>query len=288
MTSKVGFGDRIKALEHMEAGRTVLPRLPLLARLDGRAFHTLSRGFARPFDPGMSSTMVETSKALVEEFDAVCAYTQSDEITLAWLEPCLFDGRIQKLTSVLAGYASAHFAPRITMHHPNIRQVPCFDCRVWQVPTIQDVIDVFVWREDDATKNSVTMAAQAFYSHKELQGVNSAQKHEMLFKKGINWNDYPAHFRRGVYLKRVVSERTLSTEEWEKIPEKKRPARELLVRRSKVEVLDLPPIRRFPEATQVLLGVAPHVDSLIRYEVTSASPLQFGAKAVLAKKEKAS
>lgn len=287
MKDGASFGDSIKALEMAEAGRKALPRLPILARLDGRAFHSLSKGFDRPFDAGMSHSMLLTTEALVEEFDAVCAYTQSDEITLAWLQPCVFDGRIQKLTSVLAGFASSVFSTAIQAHYPNLRQVPCFDCRVWQVPAIQDVIDVFVWREDDATKNSITMAAQSLYSHKELHGVNSAQKHEMLFKKGVNWNDYPAHFKRGVYLKRVVSERRLSAEEWTRIPEKKRPARDLMVRRSKVDVLDIPPIRKFPEATQALLGVDPRGESSMQYEIVSASPLRFGPKVFSPKVKKA-
>ena len=290
MADKVGFGDRIKALELVEAGRTAMPRLPLLARLDGRAFHTLTRGFDRPFDPDMSSSMVLTAQALVEEFDAVCAYTQSDEITLAWLEPNLFDGRFQKLTSVLAGYASVVFATAISEWKKSaIKQVPCFDCRVWQVPTFQDVIDVFVWREDDATKNSITMAALAHYSHKELHGVDSAAKHEMLFKKGVNWNDFPAHFRRGVYLRRILEDRPLTDAEWLRIPEKKRPPRDLLVRRSRVDVLDMPPIRKYLEADRVLLGIKLPEANDTKYEVLSHKPLRYGkkAEAVLKAKKKA-
>lgn len=286
MADKVGFGDRIKALEQTEAGRAALPRLPLLARLDGRAFHTLTRGFDRPFDSAMSESMIETAKALVEEFDAVCAYTQSDEITLAWLEPNLFDGRFQKLTSVLAGYTSVVFSRALSVRRPSVRQVPCFDCRVWQVPTLQDVIDVFVWREDDATKNSLTMAAQAHYSHKELHGVDSAAKQELLFKKGINWNDFPAHFKRGAYLKRIVEDRPLTEAEWLRIPEKKRPARDLLVRRSRVEMLDMPPIRRYLEADRVLLGVKLPEANDARYEVLSGKPLRYGKKADVASKVK--
>jgi tRNA(His) 5'-end guanylyltransferase len=290
MTAKMGFGDRIKMLEMAEAGRVALPRLPVLARLDGRAFHTFTRGFDRPFDPAMSAAMIATAKALVEEFDAACAYTQSDEITLAWLEPNIFDGRFQKLTSVVAGYTSVVFAAEIRERKSHLgKQVPCFDCRVWQVPTLQDVIDVFVWREDDATKNSITMAAQAYYSHKDLHGVDSAAKHELLFRKGVNWNDFPAHFRRGVYLKRVLEDRPLTEQEWLRIPEKKRPARDLLVRRSKVDVLDMPPIRKYLEADRVLLGVKLPEVEVPRYEVLAASPLRYGKKAevVLKTKKKA-
>lgn len=278
MAEQVGFGDRIKALEQLEAGRTAMPWLPLLARLDGRAFHTLTKGFDRPFDSAMADSMAITAGLLVEEFDAVCAYTQSDEITLAWLEPNIFDGRFQKLTSVMAGYASVVFATQLAKRKSGIRQVPCFDCRVWQVPSFQDVIDVFVWREDDAAKNSITMAAQAHYSHKELHGKTGAEKQEMLFKKGINWNDFPAQYKRGVYLKRIVEDRPLSEGEWLRIPEKKRPARNLLVTRSRVVPIDMPPIRKYPEADRVLLGVRIADEDTYRYEVCSGTPLKYRLK----------
>lgn len=285
-STALGFGDRIKELEQHEAGRKALPRLPVMARLDGRAFHSFCRGFTRPFDEAMSSAMIQTAGALVEEFHPVCAYTQSDEITLAWLEPNLFDGRFQKLTSVLAGYASVVFSKAILEKKPGIRQVPCFDCRVWQVPSLQDVIDVFVWREDDATKNSITMAAQAYYSHKELHGVDSADKHELLFKKGVNWNDFPTHFKRGAYLKRLVEDRPLTEQEWLRVPEKKRPPKDLLVRRNKIEVLGMPPIRKCLEADRVLLGVKLPEEDTIRYEVTSSKPLRYEKKIEIPSKSK--
>lgn len=279
MAEQVRFGDRIKALEQAEAGRAAMPRLPVLVRLDGRAFHSLSRGFDRPFDAAMADSMAITAGLLVEEFDAVCAYTQSDEITLAWLEPNVFDGRFQKLTSVMAGYASVVFATQLAKRKPaGSRQIPCFDCRVWQVPSLQDVIDVFVWREDDATKNSITMAAQAHYSHKELHGKTGVEKQEMLFKKGINWNDFPAQFKRGAYLKRIVEDRPLTEEEWLRIPEKKRPARDLQVKRSRVVPINMPPIRKFLEADRILLGVKLGNEDSRRYEVCSGDPIKYRLK----------
>lgn len=282
-SDKAGFAESVKNLEMMEAGRSALPRLPLMARLDGRAFHTLTRKFDRPFDAGMSFSMIETAKALVEEFDPCCAYTQSDEITLAWLEPNLFDGRFQKMTSVLAGYASAIFHNLIQAAKASNapKQVACFDCRVWQVPTVQDVIDVFVWREDDATKNSLSMAAQSVYSHKQLMGVNSAQKHDMLHAKGINWDKYPVHFKRGVYLKRVVVERKLTPEEIMALPEKARSkVADRIVKRNVISVLNMPPIRKYKEACRVLLG-ADLAEPVVRYEVVSADPLEYKAKSLM-------
>lgn len=258
------LGDRCKALEMMEAGRKAMPGLPLLARLDGRAFHTFTRGLERPFDPRLTRCMVDTTAFLIEDLDARVGYAQSDEITLAWYFPpdaigsaYPFDGRWQKLASVLAGLASARFTKLIAQHLPDKAHLtPCFDCRVWQVPSVQEALEVFVWREDDAVKNSITMAASAFYSHRELHGKNSADKQELLFKKGINWNNYPVSFKRGTYLQRKTEDRVLTDEEWTRIPEKHRPPREQTFTRSRVVEMDFPPIRRISNAIAALFTSA--------------------------------
>jgi tRNA(His) 5'-end guanylyltransferase len=119
--------------------------LPLLARLDGRAFHTFTRDLPRPYAPGMSALMIETTRYLVAEMNARVGYTQSDEISLAWYEPSSsateypFDGRYQKLASVLAGMASARFCQLLPTHLPSkVGTTPHFDCRVWQVPSLDE------------------------------------------------------------------------------------------------------------------------------------------------------
>lgn len=254
-----GLGDRCKAFEAAEAGRRAMRGLPLLARLDGRAFHTFTRGLTRPYDHGMSTAMIETTRYLVQEMTALVGYTQSDEITLAWFEPSqsasdyAFDGRFQKLASVLAGMASAKFCQLVAELLPGkAKETPHFDCRVWQVPTLEDATDVFVWREDDATKNSISMAAGAYYSDAELDGKSSGIKQEMLWQKGINWNDYPRFFKRGTYLQRRAFERTLTDEERARIPEPHRPPVGATFTRKAVVELDLPPLRKLANATAVL------------------------------------
>ncbi len=242
-----------------EAGRRALRGLPLIARLDGRAFHTFTRNLSRPYDQGMSFAMIETTRYLVQEMIALVGYTQSDEITLAWYEPSqsdtdyAFDGRFQKLASVLAGMASARFCQLVARHLPTkVNETPHFDCRVWQVPTLQDAADVFVWREDDATKNSISMAASAHYTDAELDRKNSSDKQEMLWQKGVNWNDYPTFFKRGTYVQRRTVDRTLTAEERERIPEAHRPAADTVVKRTHVLEVDLPPVRRIANLTAVL------------------------------------
>lgn len=256
---KDGLGDRCKGYEAAEANRRAMRGLPLLARLDGRAFHTFTRDLRRPFDPGMSRAMIETARHLVQEMTALVGYTQSDEITLAWYEPSqsvsdyAFDGRFQKLTSVLAGLASAKFGQLVREHLPDkVAEVPHFDCRVWQVPTLDDATEVFVWREDDATKNSITMAASAHYSDGELHGKSSSVKQEMLWQKGVNWNDFPAFFKRGTYLQRRTFARGLTPEERARIPEAHRPPPDATFQRTQVVELELAPARSIANLRDVL------------------------------------
>lgn len=253
------LGDRCKAFEMAEAGRKAMLGLPLLARLDGRAFHSFTRGLKRPHDPDFVTCMLETTKALVEEFRPRVGYTQSDEITLAWLEPSggrsqyPFDGRFQKMTSVLAGYASAVFARLVLRYLPaKADAVPCFDCRVWQVPTIDDALDVFRWREDDAVKNSVSMLAQAHFSHRQLHEKHTRDKLIMLEERGVVWGNEPTHVKRGVYLKRRTVERELTPDELARIPEKSRPPPGFTFTRSVVDMLNIEPLRRVPDAASVL------------------------------------
>lgn len=265
------LGDRCKRFELMEAGRKAMRGLPLIARLDGRAFHTFTRGLKRPYDERLSRCMIETTKFLVEDLQAKVGYTQSDEITLLWYvdsesaSAYPFDGRFQKLTSIASGIASTKFYKELLQHLPEkAKYIPCFDCRVWQVPSLKEVLDVFCWREDDATKNSVSMAAQAYYSAKQLHGKNSSEKQELLWQKGINWNDYPSFFKRGTYVQRKVEQRNLSEEERAQIPEKHRPPEEHMFLRSSIVELDLPPIRRIQNASDVFLtGVEPILRALL-------------------------
>jgi tRNA(His) 5'-end guanylyltransferase len=263
------LGDRCKQFEDAEAGRRAMRGLPLLARLDGRAFHTFTRDLRRPYDEAMSRCMIETARHLVQDLNAAVAYTQSDEITVAWhasepraeqgREPSAspteypFDGRFQKLASVLAGTASTRFYQLVLEHLPaKAREVPHFDCRVWQVPAREDAADVFVWREDDATKNSVTMAALAHYTDRELHGKDTSVKQEMLFARGVNWNDFPAFFKRGTYLQRRSAERTLTEDERLRIPEPHRPAADAKFVRAQVVDLELPPARKVANLVDVL------------------------------------
>lgn len=215
------LGDIQKTYESMEAARTLMPGLPVMIRLDGRAFHTFTKGLTRPFHGGLSQAMINTTKRLCEELNACIGYTQSDEITLILDDekPILFNGKIQKLTSVVTSMATLFFNEEKKALVSEKADTPAFfDCRVWNVPSRTAAAANLVWRENDATKNSITMAALSVFSHKEIDGKNSAEKIDMLFSKGIKWEAYPAFFKRGTYIQRIEVATEFTPEEIERLP----------------------------------------------------------------------
>lgn len=242
------FGDRMKSYEKNAAQR-FMPLLPIVARLDGKGFSKFTKGLQRPYDPNMSEMMQKVTQYLVEETGALMGYTQSDEITLVWYsdstkKQVFFDGKIQKMISILASMASAKFNQMLPIILPKKRdELPLFDCRVWQVPNKGEAVNVFLWREQDATKNSISMAASHYYSHKQLHKCNGAEKQEMLFKQGVNWNDYPAFFKRGCFYQRAKEETKFSTDELNALPplHAARGNPELTVCRSVIRFVNMPP-----------------------------------------------
>lgn len=244
------LGDRMKFYEGMEAERRFLPMLPVIARVDGRSFHNFTRGMTRPYDATFTRMMVDTTIALVRETNAAMGYTQSDEITLAWhsedtRSQIWFDGRVAKMTSQIAAQATLCFYRQVLLRMPEMAdRLPTFDGRVWQVPNRAEGANAFLWREWDATKNSISMAAQAHFSPRELHGKHGGQMKDMLMDKGINWNDYPAFFKRGTYVQRREAMIPFSVDELEKLPPKHdaRSNPGLLVLRSKWEEIEMPPL----------------------------------------------
>lgn len=242
------LGDRMKLYENLECGRKLIPLVPIVARVDGRRFSSFTRGMDRPFDLRMQAAMLATARELAVETNASMAYTQSDEITLAWhstdfKSQVWFDGRVCKMVSQLGALATLAFYRCVEETMPEYAQrLPTFDARVWQVPNRTEVANVFVWREWDATKNSITMAASTVYSDRELHGKTGSDKQEMLFQKGINWNDYPVAFKRGTYLQRRTVMKPFSSEELEKLPLKHaaRSNPSLLVERSDWRAIEMP------------------------------------------------
>ena len=201
-------------------------------------------------------------------------YHQSDEISLVWYSDnyesqVYFNGRYFKMVSDLAAMASVYFNSRLAEFLPEkTHLMPRFDCRVWNVPTIHEAANTFLWRELDATKNSISMAAQHYYSHNELEGKNSSEKQEMLWSKGINWNDYPSFFKRGSYIQRKRLFSKFTTDELENLPPKHnaRLNPDLEIERWVIDRIELPPIMTITNREEVILfGAEPNAPKTIGY-----------------------
>lgn len=255
-----GLGDRMKMYEKMEAGRRFLPLLPVVARLDGRSFSKFTQGLARPYDERFSNLMQYLTRKLVEETGACIGYTQSDEISLAWLSEDLrtqifFDGKIHKMTSVLASMATYWFHQMLPKLVPEkVGRPAMFDCRVWQMPSKVEATNVFLWREFDASKNSIQSATRCYFSHRETLGKHTGMMNEMLFSKGINWNDYPAFFKRGSFFQKVKEVRRYTPEELERLPAKHeaRANPDLEVVRTRVKRINMPPFSKVVNRVEVI------------------------------------
>lgn len=261
--SQDSLGDRMKSYEMAEAGRMLDPALPVLIRLDGKAFHTFTRGLKRPYDVRLSDLMANTTKHLVGMSNAILGYTQSDEISLVLHitnpeSQMYFGGRIQKLTSVLASAATLYFNKNLPLSIPEKTQAEAmFDCRVWNVPSLTEAANCIYWRELDAIKNSISMAAQAQFSHKALQGKNSSEKIDMLKSVGVDWNAYPSFFKRGTYFRRITKLSKFSMDEICMLPEKHeaRTNPDLMVERAVIERVEMPDLSSVGSKEAALFGV---------------------------------
>lgn len=227
------LGERMKS-NYEDRTRIYLPRRTYtVIRLDGKAFHTFTRGFKRPYDLDLMNMMDQTAIELCESIQGVkMAFVQSDEITLILTDfetihtDAWFDGNIQKMASISASIATAAFNQKITDlwitrvgegNHAEVKEKlfskgtgnikrAIFDSRVFSISDVNEVVNNLIWRQQDATRNSISMAAQALYSHKELNQKNSSELQEMIFQKGTNWNDYPVGFKRGRMILKEKSE----------------------------------------------------------------------------------
>ena len=219
---KTSLGDRMKGYEAVPKIH-LMRRTPVIIRLDGKAFHTFTRGFDKPFDEDFMSAMQQTMKFLCENVQGcVLGYTQSDEITLVLCDyqkldtDCWFGYSVQKMVSVAASMATFAFLTALgtcanEMHKTNdvsfenkielinrkLSQGAFFDARCFNVP-LAEVNNCLLWRQQDATRNSIQALAQSLYSQKELHGINTKQLQDKMFtEKGVNWNDLPVYQKRG-------------------------------------------------------------------------------------------
>lgn len=197
------LGDRMKAYEGIPQLQ-LMRRTPVVIRIDGKAFHTFTRGLDKPYDLALNEAMASTMHALCGSIQgAVFGYTQSDEISILlqdWATLTTerwFDYKVQKMVSVVASMTTAIFNSIYT--HPKKGQhMALFDARAFNVP-FEEVTNMFLWRQQDAVRNSIQGLAQANFSHKEMHGLSCSElQDKLMLEKGINWNDTATRFKRGV------------------------------------------------------------------------------------------
>ena len=223
--NKDSLGDRMKQYEYVT--RNYLTRkLPVIIRIDGKAFHSFTRGLKKPFDEIFVKSMQDTMKYLCENIQGcVLGYTQSDEITLVLVDyqnreaSAWFDNNIQKMVSISASMATLAFNNAFWDNSGKYLQKywdenkkddmefielldkklwkAMLDSRVFTLPK-EEIVNCLIWRQQDATRNSIQSVGQANFSHNKLHGKNCSDIQDMLMlEKGINWNDFPTHLKRG-------------------------------------------------------------------------------------------
>lgn len=219
------MGDRIKRYETV-TDTCLSKRIPVIIRLDGKAFHTYTQGMERPFDEDFRYIMEYTAYRCCKLVEGCrFGYTQSDEISLLLVDYATpdteswFDYRISKMLSVVSSVCTGAFIQACLLKMPEVflnKGPAAFDCRVFSLPR-EEALNYFLWRQRDSERNALNALAQSHFSHKELQGKNCSEMQDMLMlQKGVNYNDLPTKYKRGVsfykskfYIHKVNALRTL-------------------------------------------------------------------------------
>lgn len=232
MKNRDSLGDRMKSYEAVPK-LFLMRRNPVIIRLDGSHFHTFTKGFEKPFDDVLIKTMQETMKYLCENVQGcVLGYTQSDEITLVLCDyqtletQGWFNYNLEKIVSTSAALATLEFNRKFSKNAYGkidnyfaeelrkkrlVEILPSwvkpyerasekgatFDSRAFSVP-LNEVNNCLLWRQQDATRNSIQGLAQSLYSHKEIEGINTKNlQNKMFTEKGVNWSELPTTYKRG-------------------------------------------------------------------------------------------
>lgn len=238
MSNKLTLGERMKEFYEKRTRQYLTRRTPVIIRLDGKAFHTYTKGLKRPFDEGLMEDMAETTRFLCQEIQGVkCGYTQSDEITLLLTDfntfetDAWFDYQIQKIVSVAASIATAKFnqlrlkrmalgretkvmkncdeidyiaKDMVSSTSISTTKLAYFDARVFQISEYEEVVNCFIWRQRDAIKNSIQMLAQSLFSQRDLHKKNGEEQKALCAKVGHPWEDLPINKQRGSFVVKSI------------------------------------------------------------------------------------
>jgi tRNA(His) guanylyltransferase len=200
------LGDRMKENYENRNRTYLLRRTPVIIRVDGKAFHTLTNSCRKPYDSRLISTMALAAADTAKELQGFkLGYVQSDEAsflltdfdsldTQAW-----FSYNVQKMCSIAASLMTFNFRRFTSNGDPWAGKYALFDARCFNIPK-EEVTNYFLWRAQDWGRNSIQMLAQAHFSPKELHGKNQADMHEMLHTKGLNWADEPSVYKNGTFI----------------------------------------------------------------------------------------
>lgn len=208
--NKTSLGDRMKGYENVTR-HYLTRRMPVIIRLDGKNFHSFTRGFKKPFDDILVSVMQKTMYELCEKAEGcVMGYTQSDEISLILCDyekldtEAWFGNGLLKMCSISASIATSAFNKYFrcaVSEMPGVYEkridMANFDSRVFSLPK-EEVCNYMIWRQKDAVRNSIQATAQAYFSHNQLNGVPCSRALEMLRdEKSVIWEDFPLKLQRG-------------------------------------------------------------------------------------------
>lgn len=201
--NKDNIGDRMKIYENVPK-LFLMKRSAVIVRLDGKAFHSFTKNMERPFDDRLIRIMQEVTGYLVKNVEGCkIGYTQSDEISLLLTDytnlqtEAYFGNNLQKIVSITASMASVLFNKKYREIFNDDTKIALFDSRAFNLPK-EEVVNYFIWRQQDCTRNSIQMVGRAYFSHKELKNVSCVNIQEMLFSKhNINFNDIDTYKKRG-------------------------------------------------------------------------------------------
>ncbi|MBB3752437.1 tRNA(His) 5'-end guanylyltransferase [Mycolicibacterium sp. BK634] len=211
------LGDRIKRYERAY-NHTLTPRMPVIIRVDGRAFHTLTRHLNKPFDHTLMSAMVNAAIDVSRDMQGFkLGYHQSDEVSFLLTDYDQLDTQgwfgyeLNKIVSLTASLFTAHFYANCPATlREKFGRVATFDARAFNVPA-EDVPNVFIWRQRDWERNSLQMLAHFYFSHSELQCKGRREMHDMLHGIGINWADLSSREKNGTW---ILHDGDVTSERW--------------------------------------------------------------------------
>lgn len=226
---KAKIGDRMKGY-YEDRNRTYLTRrIPVVLRIDGRAFHTFTKGLKKPFDSIFMNSMIDTTLELCKNIQGcVIGYTQSDEISLVlqddktFVTDAWFDYNVQKMCSIAASMATTYFNRSFERYvkmymlgrpaneytavlRSKVNADKFFDCRCFNIP-VEEVTNYIYWRQIDARRNSVASCAQSLYSQKELHGKGTPAQIEMIMEKDFMWEELPSYQKWGTLCYKMLDE----------------------------------------------------------------------------------